>query len=713
MGKNFLLEIGCEELPSSYILPALDDLERLITDQLKGAELSWNKVEKFATPRRLTLIIEDLSEHQPEKVVLVRGPAEQAAFDSNGDPTDAALGFARAQGVELKDIAIRDTEKGRYLFVEKKIAGRSTFEILQEIVPEAIRKIRFPKRMRWGRTKASFARPVRWIVALFGNEVVPVQFAGIKADRKTRGHRFLAKEPVIIEEASRDEYESKLESAFVIPDFSKRRKRIAEEISAILEKYGGQLGADEEMLLNKVANLVEYPHCIEGAFPQRFLRLPEELVVACMEEHQHFFPVRDEAGHLLAHFITVRNGVGEGDDIVRTGNERVLVARLEDAEFFWTEDRKRSLEGYVEDLAGVIFQERLGSYLEKTHRLRELVTLLAESLGLGERVKKAGRRAAYLAKADLVTQVVTEFPVLQGVMGGIYAREDGEEEEIWRGLPEQYLPLQRGEKLVMPETEVGALLSVADKIDTIAGCFGIGLVPSGSQDPYALRRQAIGIIRILLDRGWDIDLGKIFEEAAVLYADRIDKACEDVLEEARKFFAERLRAMMLEEGFAHDLIEVILETGVFNPVDAYRRLRALDMLKKEDLPAFVRTAVVAERTTNILKGADSVPQKVDTNLFQMEEEEWLWEIYLDRAKDIVEKLERKEYISALRQYGEIFFEPVHIFFDRVLVNVDDEKLRMNRLALNKAIRDIMHGYFDMSKIVLTDELRQKAGIGNS
>ncbi|HOV79721.1 MAG TPA: glycine--tRNA ligase subunit beta, partial [Bacillota bacterium] len=506
--KDYLLEIGVEEMPARFMEPALLELKETASVILKEQRLPFKNVETYGTPRRLTLYVEGLAGSQEPLEVEVKGPAAKVAFKPDGTPTRAAEGFARSQGVAVDDLIRKALGHVEYVFAVKREAGRPAREVLSEVAPAFINGLHFPKPMRWGDLEVRFARPIRWIVSLFGDEVVEFEFAGLKAGRTTCGHRFLSKEPVVL--ACPEEYFKKMRSNYVLVDPEERRRCIWQQVRELAAAAGGMVEEDGD-LLDEINNLVEYPTALVGEFSRDYLKLPREVLVTPMREHQRYFPVVGPDGNLLPKFIAVKNGTADHLDTVRAGNEKVLRARLADADFFFREDLKTPLAEKVPALKKIVFQESLGTVYDKVLRLSTLADYLASEAGASEQDRRVALRAAHLAKADLVTNMVYEFPELQGVMGREYAERSGEPREVALAVFEHYLPRFAGDRL--PRTMPGKILSMADKIDNIVGCFAIGIQPSGSQDPYALRRQALGISHIVLDGKFAVRLPELVEKA--------------------------------------------------------------------------------------------------------------------------------------------------------------------------------------------------------
>jgi glycyl-tRNA synthetase beta chain len=690
--SNLLFEIGTEEMPSGYISPALRQMEVLFRQGLKENRLEFSKVFTLATPRRLTLYAEGIPERQPPLIEEVQGPAARVAFDREGQPTQAAIGFAKAQRVALGELKIKETPKGDYVFAIKTHAGEETLRLLPTLLSGIIRSLSFPKNMKWKGPGLFFARPIRWIVALLEREIIPMEINGIKSGRITYGHPFLSGKSLTIEKADLGLYKTILGEEKVIVDVEERRNILREGINKILERYGSQL--KEEELLEEVTFLVEYPCPVECSFPEEFLSVPQEVVKTVMKEHQRYFPVEDVEGKLLPKFVVVTNRSPKEAAHCIEGNERVLKARLADAKFFWEEDRKVSLWKRREGLRDVVFHEKLGSYFERTERTD--ISAHSMAVRLEFRELESLHRAARLCKADLLTQMVGEFPELQGVMGYHYAREEGEKEEVARAILEHYLPRFAGDRL--PETQLGTLLSLADKFDAICGFFSIGLIPTGSQDPYALRRHAQGIIRILEDKKLGLSLKDTMSTALDLLETKIMDFLKkkphplglyefrkNVIQELMEFFRDRLYQTFLERGYRYDIINAVLAAGFDNVADVSRRLNVLSRLSKtEQWPGLVE---VVERTFNIGKKAAAAGE-VEEELLQEKEEQVLWDIY-QRDKDrILSLIDKERYEEASLVYYASFAQAVHIFFEKVFVNVEDQRVRNNRLLLLKNINEL-------------------------
>lgn len=691
MNNKYLLEIGVEELPARFIDSALEQLKNNTKEILEEQRIAFENIETYATPRRLVLIIKGLAEKQETVYEKVKGPAKRIAYDEEGNPTKALQGFMRGQGVDIEQISLQDYNGETYVYANVKKEGKSTEDVLSENMSNIIKSVVFPKSMKWGGKNIRFARPIRWIVSIYNNKVVPFDLEGIKVSNVTRGHRFLGSSH--IELSSVDEYFDVLEENYVIVDQNKRRDIIKYGSERLAKEKGGNLLMDPE-LLEEVTYLVEYPTPLIGRIAEEYLKLPVDVVITPMKEHLRYFPVIDDKERLLPYFITVRNGNEKYLDVVRKGNEKVLGARLEDAKFFYYEDIKIPLEDYVDELKNIIFQEKLGTLYDKTIRVQKLADKIGNYLEVGQETKNNINRAAYLSKADLVTKMVDEFTELQGKIGMEYAKQSGENEIVSLAIYEQYLPRFSGDQL--PTTTAGAILSIADKLDTIVGCFAIGIQPTGSQDPYGLRRQALGIINIILDRKLNLNLGDIIDFALYIYVEENGLVFDykTVKQEILEFFNGRIKNMFSDMGIRYDIIDGVIATGINNVYDLKLRADKLNTyIENEGLEDVLTTF---NRVANLAKNASSTEIKRD--LLVEEEEIELYETFNSIEDKVINWLNKKEYDKALEQFIALR-EPVDNFFDNVMVMVDDEELRENRLSLLAKISETMLMICDLSKIV--------------
>ncbi|HEY6874471.1 MAG TPA: glycine--tRNA ligase subunit beta [Geobacteraceae bacterium] len=685
MLKELFLEIGTEEIPAGFLSRALADMEGLLRRELESARLAHGEIATLATPRRLALVVKNIPAVQPDAEITAVGPAKAVAFDAAGNPTKAAEGFARGQGVDVAALTLVTTEKGEYVAAVKKESGRPTPDILAEILPRLIGNIPFKKSMRWGDQEVRFARPVHWIVAIFDGIVVPFSFGGIESGSVSRGHRFMANHPFPVRDFAH--YVDECERNFVIPDPERRKEIIRREIHRLAKTAGGHLLPDEE-LLDQVAFLVEYPSAVIGTFSPDFLAVPKEVLITSMRSHQRYFSVVDESGKLLPAFITINNTLTEDPSVVVKGNERVLRARLSDARFFFEEDKKVPLEKRVEALKSVVYQAKLGTSYEKMVRFRQLAIWLAGELNPSA-VDKV-RRAATLCKADLVSGMVGEFPEVQGIMGREYALHDGEDVEVANAIAEHYLPTQAGGDL--PASDIGAFVSLADKMDTICGCFGVGLIPSGSADPYALRRSALGIINIILNKGCREPLNGFIKASLDLLASKLTRPQEDVHKDVLEFFRGRFVNLMNDRAPA-DVVDAVTAVSFDDLVQTAAKIAALAEFKNR--PDFEPLAIAFKRVCNIVK--EPVAAAVSEELFQDAAEGNLYRAYRSVAGTVAAKVAAGDYLAALAEIATLRVV-VDDFFERVMVMAEDERVRANRLALLQGIKELFRDIADFAKI---------------
>ncbi len=685
MRNELFLEIGTEEIPAAFLPKAMADLETLIRKELEAARILHGEVRTLATPRRLVLLVRDVVERQPDAEVTALGPAKKVAFDGEGKPTRAAEGFAKGQGVDLAQLTVATTEKGEYVAVTKRIVGQPTADILPEILLRLVGAIPFRKSMRWGDLEVRFARPMHWVVALHDGVVVPFSFGAVKSGSASRGHRFMANTTFPVRDF--EHYLAECERHFVIPEPEKRKEIIRREVLQAARAAGGQVLSDED-LLDQVTFLVEYPSVVCGSFEREFLQVPKEVLITSMREHQRYFSLVNEQGALLPHFITVNNTLAEDPAVVTRGNERVLRARLSDARFFFEEDKKVSLADRVEGLKSVVYQAKLGTSYEKMERFRALAGSLAARIcpDLCAQVD----RTAYLCKADLVSGMVGEFPELQGVMGREYALLGGEEPVVAMAIHEHYLPNQAGGDL--PSSAVGACVSIADKLDTICGCFGVGLIPSGTADPYALRRSAIGIIAIVLDKKYDLSLAALVDEALALLRSRLTRDEATVRNDVLDFFRGRY-VNQLAGRYPVDTVEAAVAVSCDNLNETVARIAALAIFKER--PDFEPLAVAFKRVGNIVKEGTDMP--VQAGLFQEQAEHDLYAAVQSVAATVGERIASRDYLTALTEISGLR-GAVDAFFDRVMVMAEDEAVRNNRLALLTGIARMVGAIADFGKL---------------
>lgn len=690
---NFLLELGTEEMPTGFIEPALEQLKNAIARLLQSASIAFGQPRTAATSRKLAAFFADLAEHQPDSQLETVGPPASVAFDTDGRPTRAAQGFARSQGVPLEELSLKDTPKGKYLCVRRRQPGRPTLEILSQHLPPLIAGLRFPKSMRWRSGGISFARPLRSILALLGTEVIPFNCGGVPSDRFTHGHPFLAPGPIAIQQADWAIYIESLRKAFVVVEIAERKRLLREKIERVLHKHGSSL--THEDLLDQVTNLLEYPNIFVGQFDERFLELPAPAVEQAMIVHQSYFPVRDSDGRLLPLFIAALNRLDASAETVREGNERILRSRLADAAFFWEHDRRTPLAAKVPALKDVVSHACLGTYYDRTQRIVHLADLIARAAGLPDAIVQKARRAAHLCKADLVTHLVGEFPKLQGVLGCECALRDGEDPEVAAAIAEHYAPRSASDAL--PATDTGTIVALAEKFENLVGCFAADLAPTGSQDPYALRRAVYGILRIVLEKRISLSLSQTIRAARDILPQGLPKM-ETVETDVLGFLRERLNQWALERNYRYDQVNAALNCGFDDLLVFERRLQALQRLAEH--PGWPDLVTVVQRTYNIFRNAQPQGQ-VRPELFETDDERSLWAAFQHHAGAIGRLIDAGQFEQASLAYLQAFSEPVHRFFDNVFVNVDDPAVRTNRLLLMKEIHELhARRIADLTQIVL-------------
>ena len=693
---DLLFEIGTEEIPASYVPPVLEQLRETAAKSLTNHRIPFGDVETLGTPRRITLSIKDIKTLQESEETEVVGPPKRIAYDENGEPTKAAVGFAKTQGVELTALRIVETERGEYVAVSKLETGVPTREILKTLLTEWTEALRFPKTMRWEtesegpRAFARFARPIRWLVALLGDEVVNCTYGAAHAGRLTYGHRALHPEPITLDSADLSTYVEKLRAVGVLVCPKERRDTIEKQVRDVLAVEGYLPKLDEE-LLDTVNYLVENPQPIVGNFSESHLEIPSEVLITAMKKHQRYFPMWKSESVLAAKFVTISNGTDGNIDGVRHGNERVLRARLNDAEFFYSEDQKTSLADKVERLGAVVFHAKLGSLLDKAERLKALVQFISTESQVPETTTRHAERAAWLCKADLTTHMVIEFPSLQGITGRYYAQNSGEAEPVATAIAEHYQPL--GADTPLPETEVGALVAIADKLDTIVGYFGIEERPTGSQDPYSLRRHTLGTIRILQDRKLPLSLDAIVEKAISLYTVEL---ADDTRTSVLNFIKERLRVILLQtHQYAPDLADAVLAVGAVDIIDILKRASILAEFRLT--PNFEEVYNALNRVLRILP--TDAPETVDATLLCDDAEKQLYACITEAELGFQQSIQERDYAKLLTQLAAL--QPaIDTFFDDVLVMAEEPALRTNRLALLNRIGQNIYAVADLTKLVI-------------
>ena len=685
MNKKLLFEIGTEEIPARFIAKTKADMKGYLEKTLKELHIEYKSIELKCTPRRFVVIIDELAENQATVEEELKGPAKKIAFDENNNPSKALLGFLKGKDISPEEVYFKTVGKDEYAHIKLTKEGQAVKGLLKDIFEGMIKSTTFPKSMRWGGKNIRFVRPIRYFVCLMDEEVIDFEIEGIKTGNITKGHRFLGSSEIVIN--TPDEYEAKLKENFVILDDQQRKALILEQCKAVADSLGGTLMMDED-LLEEVNYIVEYPTAFYGEFEKSYLSLPKEAIITPMKEHQRYFPVLDADGKLLNKFITVRNGDSYAIDNVKRGNEKVLDARLSDALFFYHEDTKKPLEAYVERLDTIVFQQKLGTILDKTKRIQNLSAKIAKALAL---TLPNLDRAAYLSKADLTTAMVFEFTELQGIMGRYYANLSNEPSEVAEAIYEHYLPRFAGDEL--PSTNEGIILALSDRLDSVAGFFAIGIQPTGSQDPYALRRQALGILNIMMEKKLDVRLFDLLDLALENF-DFEDMDKQSVKSDLMSFFELRLKNLFTDMGIRYDVVDAIINIEDSNPFDL--------LIRAKDLDAWVKNNSVTEalqtfsRISNISK--EAIAGKVDEALFAHDSEAKLNTAYNSIKAEVEAMLARREYVKALELLISIK-DSVDEFFDSVMIMDENIDIRANRLAMLSNIRTTMESVADLSKIV--------------
>lgn len=682
MAKDLLFEIGAEEIPAGFMPNILGQLKQLAETKLNDAHLPFESIATYGTPRRLALIVKGLADTSAEISERHKGPSASIAYDADGNATKAAIGFARGKGLDVADLVVEDG----YIYAETKTAGVPAKDIVTDMLPQLITGLNFPKSMHWGNLDAKFVRPVRWLVALLDEEVIPVEFATVKSGNVTRGHRFLGADEITIKNAA--SYVETLKENFVMVDQDARRELISKQLHDIAASKNASIVWDDD-LLEEINYLVEWPTALCGGFEESYLALPDAAIITPMKDHQRYFPLVDQDGKLLPMFLTVRNGSDHSIEVVQAGNERVLRARLDDAKFFFNEDRKKPLIDRQDGLTKIVFQEGLGNLADKTERLLKLGRVFGEECGLHEDAAVVLERATELAKTDLTTGMVTEFTELQGVMGKEYALLDGESPEVAEAIFEQYLPRFAGD--VLPQTEAGKVLSIIDKVDNIVATFSRGLIPTGSQDPYALRRQTIGILNILLGSEWNISLRPIFKASMELLNVAADKQ-EELLNQVEEFFTLRLKNIFLDREVPHHVIDLLLSNNELSVADAEGLVNALLANRIDENVELVQAYT---RMYNLVKDVEYTG--VNSDLLKEDAEKALFEAASKASEASLAAWEANDY-TAVVAVPATLVPAINKFFEDVMVMDKDEAIKANRLQLVRLAYSVMAIIGDISAL---------------
>ena len=682
MAKDLLFEIGAEEIPAGFMPNILGQLKQLAETKLNDAHLPFESIETYGTPRRLALIVKGLADASAEISERHKGPSASIAYDADGNATKAAIGFARGKGLDVADLVVEDG----YIYAETKTTGVPAKDIVSEMLPQLITGLNFPKSMHWGNLDAKFVRPVRWLVALLDEEVIPVEFATVKSGNVTRGHRFLGADEITIKNAA--SYVDTLKENFVMVDQDARRELISKQLHDMAASKNASIVWDDD-LLEEINYLVEWPTALCGGFEESYLALPDAAIITPMKDHQRYFPLVNQDGKLLPMFLTVRNGSDHSIEVVQAGNERVLRARLDDAKFFFNEDRKKPLIDRQDGLTKIVFQEGLGNLADKTKRLLKLGRVFGEECGLHEDAAVVLERATELAKTDLTTGMVTEFTELQGVMGKEYALLDGESPEVAEAIFEQYLPRFAGD--VLPQTEAGKVLSIIDKVDNIVATFSRGLIPTGSQDPYALRRQTIGILNILFGSEWNISLRPIFKASMELLNVAADKQ-EELLNQVEEFFTLRLKNIFLDREVPHHVIDLLLSNNELSVADAEGLVNALLVNRIDENVELVQAYT---RMYNLVKDVEYTG--VNSDLLKEDAEKALFEAASKASEASLAAWESNDY-AAVVAVPAILVPAINKFFEDVMVMDKDEAIKANRLQLVRLAYSVMAIIGDISAL---------------
>ena len=684
--RDLLLEIGLEEMPARFISASILSLKEKMEAWLAEKQLGYTSVQAFSSPRRLALLVAGLDESQQDMEEEAKGPAKRIAQNEAGEWSKAAEGFTRGQGLTVENIYFKEINGVEYAHVKKFIKGKQTSELLLEL-KDLILSLTFPKNMRWANNDLRYIRPIKWIIALFGEEIIPFSITNVETSNESRGHRFLGGEIVF---TNPSDYEKKMLAQYVMVNAIERKEAIVSQIKKLEEENNGIIPIDED-LLEEVTNLVEYPTALYGTFEASFLDLPTEVLITSMKEHQRYFPVKSKEGELLPYFVTVRNGDHQHLDKVAKGNEKVLRARLADAAFFYKEDQKLMIDELLKKLEAIVYHEEIGTLAEKVARVRLIASKLSEELHLTTEEKQDVDRAAQIAKFDLVTNMVYEFPELQGLMGERYALQKGEKESVAKAINEHYMPRHADDETA--PSNVGAVLALAEKLDTIVSFFSIGLVPTGSQDPYALRRQATGIVQTLMDKNWSISIEQLVELAIKAMPNTSKVTGKDLVESVLSFFKLRVKHILQEHGIRYDMIDAILADKIGGAAQVLKKAKVLELHKedanfKEGIEALSRIINISNKATTI--------STVDPSLFENEYESELYNRFTAVKEKIKTDVSEEEYFQLLFSLQ----DAISAYFDHTMVMADDEKIKENRLNLMVEIANSIKGFAGVNEIIV-------------
>ncbi|MDP5273104.1 glycine--tRNA ligase subunit beta [Chengkuizengella axinellae] len=691
MNKDILIEIGMEEIPSRFIRDAANLLEKKISEWLSDSRIHFSGTKVFATPRRLAVVVNEVSTKQPDLRSEVKGPSKKIALNEQEEWSKAALGFARSQGVEPSDLFFKELKGIEYVHAVKNEIGIETKSILSDGISKIITSMVYPKNMRWGKHDLKYVRPIRWLVALYDEVIIPLEITGVHSGRTSRGHRFLGKE-VDIQHPST--YVSQLKESFVFVDIEERKQLIHNQINTLAKDKNWVVSIKDD-LLEEVLFLVEYPTALYGSFQSEFLEIPQEVLITSMREHQRYFPVFDHESNLLPHFITVRNGDKKSLDVVARGNEKVLKARLADARFFYQEDQNLPIDKALAKLEKIVYHEELGTVGDKVRRIRTISDQIAKFLSVDEKVQRQVTRASMICKFDLVTQMVYEFPELQGVMGEDYALKAGEDPVVSSAISQHYQPRFSGDS--SPESIVGAIVSIADKLDSIVGCFSIGIVPTGSQDPYALRRSAAGIVQIVLDQKLNVNLTDLFDICFAVYEESnlLKTEMDDLREKCFDFFSLRVKNVLTDMNIRYDVIDAVMATNINDISSVVRRGKAvMQFVEQSDVKITLESF---NRVNNLASKAEN--KKIEEAYFEENVEHDLYQKWNQLHSSFTKKLETSLELEALEMLKQLQI-PITSFFDKVMVMSENENLRRNRLALLANISEDITKIADFQKIVI-------------